>query len=77
MNNTKNILYLVGDIYLSGNPNYFYQQVVYFPARRYYRKPTPYLTLADIFVDQIDIKLVEEQAEEQLNQSASCFFFKN
>ena len=77
MHNSKTILYLVGDIYISGNPNYFYQQVVYFPARKYRRKPSLYLSQADIFVDQIDMKLVEEQATEELVESSACFFFKN
>jgi hypothetical protein len=62
---------------MSGNPNYFYQQVVYFPARKYGNKIPPFLSLADIFVDQIDTKLVEEQTDDSLNQSSACFFFKN
>jgi hypothetical protein len=62
---------------MSGNPNYFYQQVVYFPARKYSNNTPPFLSLADIFVDQIDAKLVEEQTDNRLSQSSACFFFKN
>jgi hypothetical protein len=77
MKDTKTILYLVGDIYMSGNPNFFYQQVVYFPVKQNGINISPVLSLADIFVDQIDMKLVEEQSDEQLEQTMACFFFKN
>lgn len=77
MDKSHNILYLVGDIYMSGNPNFFYQQVIYFPARKGDKPICPFLRLADIFVDQIDMKLVEENTEETINQSSACFFFKN
>ena len=77
MKKTNNILYLVGDIYMSGNPNFFYREVIYFPAKKNDVTIAPFLRLADIFVDQIDLKLLEEHSDESLSESSACFFFKN
>jgi hypothetical protein len=77
MRDAKTILNLIVDIYMSKNPNYFYKEVVYFSGRIYTQRVSPFLCLSDIFVDQIDIKLFEEQGEDRPSNSKSCFFFKN
>lgn len=79
MSNVKTILNLIEDIYMSNHPNYFYKEVVYFSGRIYAKRVSPFLCLSDIFVDQIDIKLMEEQAETKTKtfNSKACFFFKN
>lgn len=77
MRDAKTILNLIGDKYMSTHPNYFYKEVVYFSGRIYAVRVSPFLSLSDIFVDQIDIKLMEEQAEERPFSSKACFFFKN
>ena len=77
MRDAQTILNLVADMYISTNPHFFYNEVIYFPARKYGDKLSPFLFLSDIFVDQIDIKLVEEQSEGSSESSMACFFFKN
>ena len=77
MRDVKTILSLIEDVYISNHPNYFYKEVVYFSGRIYAKRVSPFLSLSDIFVDQIDIKLVEEQAEAKTFKSKACFFFKN
>jgi len=77
MRDSKMMLGLVCDMFIAANPNYFYQQVIYFPFYKGMRSNPPYLCLSDIFIDQVDIKLVEEQSENKSINSAACFFFKN
>ncbi|HOP04421.1 MAG TPA: hypothetical protein PL017_08225 [Tenuifilaceae bacterium] len=77
MRNTKNILYLVGDIYMTSNPHFFYQEVIYFPAKKSEVAVSPFIKLSEIFIDQIDLKLLEEHSDEKLTESSACFFFKN
>ncbi|MDX9770426.1 MAG: hypothetical protein RBT19_08685 [Tenuifilaceae bacterium] len=77
MRDAKTILSFIGDKYMTDHPNYFYKQVVYFSGRIYAQRVSPFLSLSDIFVDQIDIKLVEEQSNEKPVKSKACFFFKN
>lgn len=76
MRDAKTILTLVADIYISNNPNFFYNEVVYFPIKSFGEKLSPFLRLSDIFIDQIDIKLVEEQSNDSGENSSACFFFK-
>ena len=62
---------------MTSHPNYFYKEVVYFSGRIYDPRVSPFLTLSDIFVDQIDIKLFEESSEVKPLVTKACFFFKN
>jgi hypothetical protein len=50
---------------------------VYFRANNQSLQRFPLLNFSDIFVDQIDIKLVEEQGEGPYIKSFACFFFKS
>ncbi|MDD3567124.1 MAG: hypothetical protein PHT92_01870 [Bacteroidales bacterium] len=77
MKDAKTILSFIGDKHMADHPNYFYKQVVYFSGRIFAQRVSPFLSLSDIFVDQIDIKLVEEQSNEKSAKSKACFFFKN
>ncbi|MDY0200137.1 MAG: hypothetical protein WC951_01625 [Bacteroidales bacterium] len=77
MRNAKTIVNLISDQYMISHPNYFYKEVVYFSGRIYDPKVSPFLSLSDIFVDQIDIKLVEESAISKKITTKACFFFKN
>lgn len=77
MKDINTILNLVADMHISANPNYFYNEVIYFPALKRVIPISPFLTLSDIFIDQIDTKLVEEQSDEIVDTSSACFFFKN
>lgn len=77
MRNAKTILNLMADIYISAWPNFFYHEVIYFSAPNKSLQHFPLLSLADIFVDQIDIKIVEEQGEGPYIKSRACFFFKS
>ena len=76
MRDAKTILNLIADIYISSNPNFFYNEVVYFPTKGYGERLSTFLKLSDIFIDQIDIKLVEEQSNDFGKNSSACFFFK-
>lgn len=77
MRDAKTILHLIADIFISTNPNFFYNEVIYFPARRADEGVSSFLYLSDIFVDQIDMKLVEEQTDDFIEKSSACFYFKN
>jgi hypothetical protein len=77
MRDAKTILNFIGDMYMTNHPNYFYKEVVYFSGRIYAQRVSPFLSLSDIFVDQIDIKLVEEQSPDKSSKTKACFFFKN
>ena len=77
MRDGKTIVNLVSDQYMTSHPNYFYKEVVYFSGRIYDPRVSPFLSLSDIFVDQIDIKLVEESSATKPFETKACFFFKN
>lgn len=77
MRDAKTILNLMADMYISAWPNFFYREVVYFGAYNKSLQRFSLLSLADIFVDQIDIKIVEEQGEGPYINSLACFFFKS
>ncbi|HZJ73745.1 MAG TPA: hypothetical protein VFC87_02970 [Perlabentimonas sp.] len=77
MLDSKAIVNLVSDQYMSSHPNYFYKEVVYFSGRIYDPRVSPFLSLSDIFVDQIDMKLVEESLVKKPVVTKACFFFKN
>ena len=77
MGDAKTIINLIGDIYMLNNPNFFYNEVVYFPIEQKPRGASPFLTLSDIFIDQIDVKLVEEQSADSSTDFTANFFFKS
>jgi hypothetical protein len=77
MSDAKSIIDLIGDIHISSNPNYFYKEVVFFPGQMHNQNLSTFLCLSDIFVDQIDIKLIEEQSEKRCEETSACFFYKN
>jgi hypothetical protein len=77
MRDAKTILHLIADIHISTNPNFFYNEVIYFPARNSEEVVSSFLNLSDIFVNQIDMKLLEEQTDDFVEKSSACFFFKN
>lgn len=77
MHDAKTIINLIGEMYLEKNPNFFYNEVIYFPAIKNARSILPYLNLSDIFIDQIDIKLVQEQSADSPNDYNANFFFKS
>ena len=77
MRDYKTILNFMADIYISAKPNFFYSEVVYFCSQNQGLQPFPLLSLSDIFVDQIDIKLIEEQSDGPNLMSSACFFFKS
>jgi hypothetical protein len=77
MRDANTILNFIADIYISANPHFFYNEVVYFPAYERRTVVSPFLNQTDVFVDQIDTKLLEEQAENTRGVSTACFFFKS
>lgn len=62
---------------MSSNPNFFYKEVVYFPRESDYLSNAPFINFNDILVDQIDVRLIEQDVESQLERSSACFFFKS
>ena len=77
MGDAKTIINLISDIYITEHPSFFYKEVVYFPACKKLQKSRSFISLSDIFIDQIDIKLIEEQSDSNSGQSQACFFFKS
>lgn len=74
---TNTILSLVSDKYMLQNPHFFYKEVVYFPNEAEYLSHKPFINFNDILVDQIDIRLIEQDVDDDLSGSAACFFFKS
>ena len=77
MRSTKSVVNLVGDWYLAHNPNFFYRDVVFFYMLQTRKKNQQFLSFYDLFVQQIDVKLLEEQSYEPITRSHACLFFKN
>jgi hypothetical protein len=77
MRDANTILSFIADVYISAHPTFFYNQVVYFPALNQRVVVSPFLNQTDIFVDQIDTKLFEEQGENVGETSSASFFFKS
>ncbi|MFO8021408.1 MAG: hypothetical protein R6U65_02990 [Perlabentimonas sp.] len=77
MHDAKTIINLIGEMYIEKNPNFFYSEVIYFPAIKNKKNILPYLNLSDIFIDQIDTKLVQEQSADSPNDYNANFFFKS
>jgi len=59
------------------NPYFFYKEVIFFNLEEPIKVDPALLTFYDMFVRQVDIKLIEEQSEESLRRSRACFFFKS
>lgn len=70
-------LSLVGELLMTSNPYWFYHQVVFFENDVPVKKEDDIISFYEIFTDQLDIKLYEEQIDESLSSSCACFFFKS
>lgn len=68
---------LVGDYLMTSNPYWFNHQVVFFDEDYLEKHANENVSFYDIFVEQLDLKLYEEQFEEKLTSSNACFFFKS
>lgn len=68
---------LVGELLMTSNPYWFNHQVVFFEDDNPRIYPKGIISFYDVFVDQLDIKLYEEQFDESLSSSNACFFFKS
>jgi len=51
--------------------------VVFFNLEEPIRPNPEFLSFYDMFVRQVDIKLLEEQSEDDLKRTKACFFFKS
>lgn len=60
------------------SPNSFINQVIFFvidsPTKK---RHDGIITYMDIFIDQIDTKLIEESSEEELYDTQAKFFYKS
>ncbi len=74
---TNTILSLVSDRYMLANPHFFYKEIVCFPNEAEYLSHKPFINFNDILVDQIDIRLIEQDVDNDLSGSSACFFFKS
>ncbi len=77
MDKTKTILNQVSDMYMAANPNFFYSQSVFFPVYICTDFPEPFISIYHIQVDQIDIRIMEQDGESDSTTSRACFFFKS
>ncbi len=67
----------VCNIFMSHNPYFFYREVIFFDLEIPEKTDPSLLSFYEIFVQQVDIKLLEEQSEEKYQRSRACFFFKS
>jgi hypothetical protein len=77
MRNTKTLVDRVCNRYMMHNPYFFYREVIFFNLEEPIKSNPSLLSLYDLFVRQVDIKLLEEQTEEPLSRTKACFFFKS
>lgn len=68
---------LVGELLMTSNPYWFNHQVVFFENDAPVEKINELISFYEVFIDQLDIKLYEEQFDESLSSSNACFFFKS
>lgn len=68
---------LIGEHLMANNPYWFNNQVVFFEDDNRDKYPEDMIPFYDIFVEQLDIKLYEEQFDDPLTSSNACFFFKS
>jgi hypothetical protein len=67
----------VCDVLMNTNPYFFYKEVIFFNLEEPAPVDSTFLTFYEIFVRQVDIKLLEELSDENLHRSKACFFFKS
>jgi hypothetical protein len=77
MRNTKILVDRVCNNYMTHNPYFFYREVIFFNLEEPIKSNPSLLSFYDLFVRQVDIKLLEEQTEETLKRTKACFFFKS
>ncbi|MGE0076867.1 MAG: hypothetical protein AB7S48_03315 [Bacteroidales bacterium] len=68
---------LVGELLMTSNPYWFNNQVVFFEDDNQSQYSEDYISFYNIFVDQLDIKLYEEQLDDFLTCTSACFFFRS
>lgn len=62
------------------NPYSFINQVIFFEADddvAFYEDRGHIISFIDIFSDQLDIKIIEEESEEELYGTRAKFFYKS
>ena len=77
MRNTKTLVDRVCNKYMMHNPYFFYREVIFFNLEKPIKSNPSLLSFYDLFVRQVDIKLLEEQTDDNLNRTKACFFFKS
>jgi len=77
MRNTKTLVDRVCSKYMMHNPYFFYREVIFFNLEEPIKSNPSLLSFYDLFVRQVDVKLLEEQTEENLKRTKACFFFKS
>lgn len=77
MRNSKTLIDRVCNRYMMHNPYFFYREVVFFNLEEPTKTASEFLSFYDMFVRQVDIKLLEEQSEDNLRRTKACFFFKS
>lgn len=77
MRHSKQLVDRICNRYMMHNPYFFYREVIFFNLEEPAKPDQEFLTFYDMFVRQVDIKLLEEQSEETLRRTKACFFFKS
>jgi hypothetical protein len=77
MRNTKTLVDRVCNRYMMHNPYFFYREVIFFNLEEPPKPDQEFLSFYDMFVRQVDIKLLEEQSDEALKRTKASFFFKS
>lgn len=67
----------VGRIFMDTDPFWFYNLVIFFDEDNQRLQPRGMLSFYHLFVDQLDMKLYEEQIPHSINTSKACFFYMN
>ncbi|QKG79266.1 hypothetical protein [Tenuifilum thalassicum] len=67
----------LGRMHMNTDPFWFYNLVVFFDEDNDNKPPNGMLSFYDLFVDQLDVKLFEEQIPQSLNNSRACFYYLN
>ncbi len=67
----------VGRIHMNTDPFWFYNLVIFFDEDNQTRLSEGMLSFYHLFVDQLDMKLYEEQIPQSINTSRACFFYMN
>lgn len=77
MRDTKAMVDRICSNYMMHNPYFFYREVIFFNLEEPIKSIPSLLSFYDMFVRQVDIKLLEEQSEDNLKRTRACFFFKS